>query len=308
MSDNASLYLQERLNSIQHRFSGQLSFAAHNLATGESIQFDDSRIYPTASVFKMPVMVEVYRQYEAGLLDLSQRVTLQSGDIVKGSGILRDIRAGAELTLADLVMLMIIVSDNTATNMLIDLVGGIERINATIDALGMSDTRINSRIDFDFIGDDGRRLAVSSPRDLARLMQLLARGEVVSQQSSDAMLGILGRQHYLNQFPRYVQYNSYGPELGEPQDVWIGCKTGALPGLRADAGLITLPGDLSIAFAVMNEGSADTGFGFENESEVVNGLIGWSLIQYWWPKDIAGDPPLIGSPYFDQFGLSHHES
>lgn len=307
MSDDASLYLQERLDSIQQRFSGQLSFAARYLATGELIQIDGSRVYPTASVFKIPVMVEVYRQCEAGSLDLDQRVTLQSTDVVKGSGILRDIRLGAELTVADLVMLMIIVSDNTATNMLIDLVGGIEPINSTMQAMGLNDTRVNSKIDFEYIGNDNRRLAVSSPHDLLQLMEGLAAGTVVSPRSAEAMLDVLGHQHYLNQFPRFVRYNPYGPELGEPQAVWIGCKTGALPGMRADAGLIKLPDGTSIAFAIMNEGSADTGFGSENESEIANGLVGWSLLQYWWPRETAGEPPLFDSPHFEAFGIRRAE-
>jgi beta-lactamase class A len=192
---------------------------------------------------------------------------------------------------------MIIVSDNTATNMLIDRAGGVDAINRTMRDLGFTATTVNSRIDFDLIGDDGRRLAVASPRDLARMGELLVRGDLISPEASAGMLAILGRQHYLNQVPRYYDYNPYGPELGVPQSIWIGCKTGALPGMRADAGVVRLPGDVAFAYAVMNEGSRDTGFTNENESEIVNGAVGRLLLEHWWPAESGTPLPAVDSPY-----------
>lgn len=289
--------LEQHLTALEQRFSGQLALAAKNLSTGEEILRDPDRTFPTASVFKIPVMIEVFRQVADGSCALEERIPLRAEDVVRGSGVLRDLRAGLEPTIEDLVTLMIIVSDNTATNMLIDRVGGVDAINRTMRELGFPATTVHNRIDFDLIGDDGRRLAVASPRDLARMGELLARGQLITPDASAAMLAILGRQHYLNQVPRYYAYNPYGPELGVPQTIWIGCKTGALPGMRADAGVVRLPGDVTFVYAVMNEGSRDTGFTNENESEIVNGAVGRLLLEHWWPADSESPMPVVESPY-----------
>jgi len=292
-----SSHLDHQLSALQRRFSGTLAVAAKNLSTGEEILRDPNRVFPTASVFKIPVMIEVFRQVGEGALALDERIGLRLEDVVRGSGVLRDMRPGLAPTIDDLVTLMIIVSDNTATNMLIDRVGGIEAINRTMRAYGLDATTVHNRIDFELIGDDNHRLAVASPRDLMRIGELLVRGELISAGASAAMLDILGRQQYLNQVPRYFDYNPYGPELGVSQPLWIGCKTGALPGMRADAGVIRIPGDVAIAYAVMNEGSQDTGFTNENESDVVNGAVGRLLLEHWWPADTDGPLPVWESPY-----------
>lgn len=291
--------IEQRLAAVRRRFSGSLALAARNLATGEEILVDADRTFPTASVFKIPVMIEVFRQAETGALALDERIALRADDVVRGSGVLRDLAPGLAPTVHDLTMLMIIVSDNTATNMLIDRVGGPKSVNRTMRDLGLTATVVHNRIDFALIGDDARRLAETSPRDMLRVGELLARGELVSPAASAAMLAILRRQHYLNQAPRYLDYNPYGPELGKPQPLWVGCKTGALTGMRADAGLIGLPRDVTIAYCVMNEGSVDTGFGNENESEIANGVVGRLLVDHWWPGD--GPPAVVDSPYVAAF-------
>jgi beta-lactamase class A len=291
--------LSDRIAAVRGRFSGDLGIAAKNLATGEEVMIDADRAFPTASTFKIPVMIEVFRQAHLGLLQLDDRLTLQANDLVKGSGVLRALSPGCALTIRDLVTLMIIVSDNTATNMLIYRVGGVEPVNQLMRGLGLDSILIRHRIDFSLIGDDNLALAEAAPRDLMRLCELIARDELISAEASRAMLAILRQQHYLNQFPRYLNYNPYGPELNEPQQIWIANKTGSLPGMRADSGIVSLPGDVRIAFCVMAEHSDDTGFTFENEAEIANGVLGRLLIEYWWPGDWEEDGIGRASPYLD---------
>jgi beta-lactamase class A len=296
MSNPSSPEPDNSLAAIERHFSGRLSVAAVNLSTGEEVLLAPDREFPTASVFKIPILIEVFRQAEEGTLALDERVTLTASDVVRGSGVLRDLDLGLRPSIRDLSVLMIAVSDNTATNMLIRRLGGVEPINTTLRSLGMQVTTVHMPVDFERIGDDNRRLAVASARELMRLCQLLGQGKLISAAASSTMREILGRQHYLNQVPRYFSYNPYGPELGMPQALWIGCKTGALTGMRADAGLIGLPDGTQIAYAVMNEGSTDTGFTSENESEIVNGAVGKILLEHWWPED-GSSPPIIDSPY-----------
>jgi beta-lactamase class A len=299
MPGDRSEQLQRRIAAIQSWFSGDLSLAAKNLTTGEEVFVAADQLHPTASVFKIPVMIEVFRQAEAGNFSLEDRIEFQADDVVRGSGVLRDLMPGLKPTIHDLIVLMIIVSDNTATNMLIDLVGGVESINQTLLAHELQATKVHRKIDFSTLEKDNRAVAEATPMELLRLIEGLAKGRIVSPQASTRMLTILGRQHYLNQVPRFFKHNPYGPELNEPQPLWIGSKTGSLPGMRADAGLILLPSEIEVAYCVMNANSKDTGFTHDNESEVANGLAGYILLAHWWPEDSDIPLPVASSPHID---------
>ncbi len=299
MSEQSDSLLSRRLSAVQAHYSGQFSVAARNLKTGEEILVDPHRTYPTASTFKVPIMVEVFRQVDAGQYALDDRVTFQESDIVHGSGVLRDMEPGLNPSIHDLLMLMIIVSDNTATNMLIDKVGGKEAINKTMIDLGFSSIVVNNRIDFDLIKDDGRALAVAAPWDLMQIMSAIVRGKMISAEASTAMLEILGRQHYLGQATRYLGYNPYAEEYNSKPPLWVGSKTGSLKGMRADTGLWRMGDGTDIAFAVMNEGCTDPGFGSEYEGDIINGILGWIILSHWWPTDDLGDMPGGASPYLD---------
>ena len=293
--------LMARIEAVRANFSGTLGLAAKQLATGEEVMVDADQSFPTASTFKVPVMAEVFRQAESGNFRLDDRRRLEASDVVRGSGILRALTPGCELTIRDLVTLMIIVSDNTATNMLIDLVGGAEPINELMRQLGLDSIVVRGKIDFSAIEHDNRALAEAAPRDLMRLCELLAREELISADASRQMLAIMRQQHYLNQFPRYLEYNPYAAELNQPQTFWVANKTGSLSGMRADTGVLELPGGERFVFCVMNEGSRDQGFTQENEAEIANAVIGALLTEYWWPGDWRADKIGRPSPHLDAF-------
>ena len=291
--------LSRRLAALQQHYSGQFSVAARNLATGEEILVDPHRTYPTASTFKVPIMVEVFRQVEAGDFALDDRVDFKESDIVHGSGVLRDLQPGLNPTIHDLLTLMIIVSDNTATNMLIDKVGGVEPINKTMADLGFTSIDIKTRIDFERIAGDNRALAVASPWDLMQIMTGIVQDTMISASASAAMREILGRQHYLGQATRYLGYNPYAEETNGKRPLWVGSKTGSLKGMRADTGIWRLGNGTDITFAVMNEGCSDPGFGSEYEGDIVNGILGWIVLSHWWPTADLGPMPGGKSPYLD---------
>ncbi len=299
MSQTSDTLLSQRLAAIQAHYSGDLSVAARNLKTGEEILVDPHRTYPTASTFKVPIMVEVFRQIDAGMYALDDRINLQESDIVHGSGVLRDMLPGLNLTIRDILTLMIIVSDNTATNMLIDKVGGTDAINTTMADLGLSSIAVNNRIDFDLIAEDNRALAVAAPWDLMQIMASIVQGKMIGPEASATMLEILGRQHYLGQATRYLGYNPYAEEYNGKPPLWVGSKTGSLKGMRADTGLWRLGDGTDIAFAVMNEGCTDPGFGSEYEGDITNGILGWIVLAHWWPTEDLGPMPGGTSPYLD---------
>ena len=288
--------LENRLAAAQAHYSGQYSLAARNLTTGEEILVDPHRSYPTASTFKVPIMVEVFRQIEAGKFGLDDRIALAESDIVAGSGVLRDLQPGINPTIHDLLMLMIIVSDNTATNMLLERVGGGNVVTAAMAELGYPSIIVHDKIDFEAIVRDNRNLAVASPWDLMLIQEKLARGEMVSAEASAAMLNIEGRQHYLGQAPRFYGYNPYADETDETNVMKVYLKTGSLKGMRADTGLIRLKDGTDIAYTVMNEYCSDPGFGPEYEGDIINGVVGWTMLAHWWPESL-GPMPGGESPY-----------
>jgi beta-lactamase class A len=287
--------LQNRLDAAKNWYSGQYSLAARNVQSGEEILVNPRRQYPTASTFKVPIMIEVFNQAEQGKFDIHDRIELTEDVIVAGSGVFRDMELGLKPTIHDTLMLMIIVSDNTATNMMIDLVGGPAAINATMHGMGYDTISVNNRIDFELIKEDNRALAVASPWDYMLIMERLSKLEMVSKDASEKMLKILGRQHYMGQGPRYIGYNPYA----ENPTMWVGNKTGSLAGMRADTGLFRLSTGTDIAWGIMNEDCAEEGFGSEYEADIMNGILGWIVLSHFWPEDELGPMPGGKSPYLD---------
>jgi beta-lactamase class A len=296
--------LERALDAVAAR--GVVALAAMNLLTGEEVGRDAERPMPTASVIKLPLLVEVFRQVEAGTLDLDERVTLRAEDIVMGSGILRDFQPGLQPTLRDLAMMMIIVSDNGATNLLLDRVGGPERVNATMRSLGLPSIVLHRRIEFDQIKTSGD-LAEAAPRDLMRLAGMLARGELVSPAASAAMRAIMSRQRYLEQAPRYINYRRYAGDFGQERAITVFNKTGMISGLRADTGVFAIGDVPMIAYSVVNDAGPDTSYREEHPGDITNALIGRALLEYWWPGEWTPQTAVHPSPYveelFTQAGL-----
>jgi beta-lactamase class A len=244
-------------------------------------------MYPTASVFKLAIMVEAFAQASEGHLSLDDRHELERSDQLGGTGVLGDLNAGLRLTVHDLVTLMIIASDNTATNMLLDLVGGVDPVNQRIRGfVGRPDFVVHTKIDFDAIGMDARRLAEATPRAVAALLSQLARGTLVDERSSAQMFAIMSRQLYLDQFPRYFDYNRSRKELGLSEDFKVACKTGVFPGVRTDAGIVDTPAGRFV-YCSMTDGSKDLTDAVESEGSITNGRLGRLLLEYWWPAAAA---------------------
>jgi beta-lactamase class A len=227
---------------------------------------------PTASTIKAPILIEVFRQAEAGTVDLEQMLTVTEAVRVPGSGVLRDLSLGVRLSVRDLATLMIVVSDNTATNLLIDLVG-IDAVNRTLADFGFAQTRLRRRIAFSPPGAQPRPLGVTTPAELADIMAALATGTLLSAASRDAILEIMRRQHDRDLIPRYLPFFPYADELGEPDNgLRIANKTGAVLGLRADMALVEWPGTRYVIGVVVSD-DPDTRFWAENVGDRLIGRV-----------------------------------
>jgi beta-lactamase class A len=257
-------------------FPGDFGMFAKNLTTGERAGYREDAVMPTASVIKVCVLCEIYRQAGEGLVDLDERREIMSEDWTGGSGVLREFAPGLMPTINDLARMMIVVSDNVATGMLVRLLGK-ERINATMREWGLPQTELVWNMS---IGGDIRQYALSTPRELATLLELLATDAVLTPAACAAIRDHLGRQQYLDQIPRYLPYNPYAGDLGEERQVTVANKTGFYMGVRADAAIVSA-GEVTFVIATMTEGHPDRGFHPEHAGMVLNGRVARLVFDAW---------------------------
>ena len=191
-----------------------------------AVTWRDDVPFVAASVIKLPIMIEAFRQFEAGLLDPNETYALRPEHKLPPCGVLTFLHDGLQVTLMDLVTLMIIVSDNTATNMVIDRVG-MENVNRTLRELGATDTVLRRRLFDREASARGVQNSVTA-RDIGRLLEGLYAGRVVSPAASRRMLDILLAQQLNGKLPFYLSCD-------------VAHKTGEDDGITHDAGIIYAP-------------------------------------------------------------------
>ncbi len=294
----------DRLHEIAGHFTGRVGIAAIRLDGTDAIALDQDALLPTASVGKVPILVEVHRAAEAGELDLEARVSITSSDHVGGSGVLRLLRPELDLTVADLARLMICISDNTATNKVLQLVGGHARVNRAMGDLGLDRIRLNGPVDLARMQVDPMSFGVASAGDLCSLMLAIANAEAFGSEVSRRVEDDLAQQQYLDQGLRYLDLDPYGAELGGASPLRTASKTGRMPGVRMDAGIVRFPTG-GYCYVVANAGSADHSFRVESDGSVLAGLLGRVLLEHYWdPRQ--GPAPVHPAPALP--GLDRHRA
>jgi beta-lactamase class A len=241
--------LNHQLRSLASRVHAAIALDVLDLETGYNAGFNAAKSMPAASTIKLPVMVEVFAQLEAGRFDLQHRVTLTASDKDYGSGELCDAPAGTTYPVSYLVEKMIDVSDNTATNMLIRLVGR-QNINHRMEELGLDRTHLAA--DVRTGGWSIRRALRTSPADLVRLLTLMAQRKLIDEWSSNEMIAILEADRINTLLPEPL-----------PPDIPIAHKTGSLNDTLNDAGIV-FADEAPYVIAVMTTAlpSADLGRSF----------------------------------------------
>ena len=267
--------IEARIASRLRSFHGVMGVAAIHLDRGESIAVNADTRFPTASSIKTAVMVEVFHQIAAGRLSRNQLVGLTDEVKVGGSGVLGNLRAGGQYSVADLLYLMIALSDNTATNLLVGLVGT-ERVNDRMSGYGLPLTRLyrptfrDGRADVWPDEEKEFGLGSSTPREMARLMERIARGEAVSREASDEMVAILARQQYRDMVPRLLPDTEAGVVVANKtgQDDEKTVSPGGIRGaIRNDAAIVTTPKGRYV-LAIFSRRVRDTRYCADNEALV----------------------------------------
>jgi beta-lactamase class A len=242
--------IRERLEGLVRAFPGTLGIAARNLETGESFAVNGDARFPTASLIKVAVMVETYHQIAEGKFRAETAVTLAESDKAGDEPVvLNQLHPGISLTVSDLLALMIAFSDNTATNLLVHRIGA-GNVDRRMAAYGLPNTKI-FRPTFrdghaDVFPEEEREfgLGMTTPNEIARLMELIAQGKVVGRAACDEMLALMEKQQDRAMIPRSLPF--------EREKIVVANKTGwdeeKLPGasgrkgdVRSDAAYVKSP-------------------------------------------------------------------
>jgi beta-lactamase class A len=237
--------LQAALASVPAYAPGHVALEIKDLATGYTSGVNANAVMPAASTIKIPIMVEVFRQLEAGKFDLNRRVHLQAADRDWGSGEICDSPVGTGFPVSYLLTKMITVSDNTAANMLIRLVGR-WRINATMKDLGLHHTHLA-----DYIRTaewSVRRTLRTTPADMVKLLSDMANHQLIDKWSSQKMISILEGQEINTLLPAPL-----------PPDILIAHKTGSFNDTLNDVGIVYGPEPYVIAVMTTDLPSLSSG-------------------------------------------------
>lgn len=235
---HSSLTLEKRIDAELCGLDATMCVYADDLR-GHVVERGADEPFESASTIKIFVLGCLYDQAEQGKASLDEVLTYEDRHFVDGSGMIRSLGPGAKLRAGDVATLMIICSDNIATNMLIDYLG-LDTINAFIRSIGCGATTLHRRLASDNWGEP---LGTITPRDMGRFFALLARGELVSPAASAAMRAILRQQHYNamltgNLPPYYTDAEESG---ADPDLIYTASKSGSMDACRNDGGLVHTP-------------------------------------------------------------------
>lgn len=261
MTDTLPAALRRRVAPLRERFSGAFGFWAFDLRTGEELSLGAAERFPSASTVKLWVLRELFERAEAGSLDLDTDVVeMRAGDRVIGSGVLKDLTPGFRVSLRDAAVLMVTVSDNTATNLLIARLGT-RSINAAARRAGYAGTHLHGL----FFKGHGIRGSFTTPLDAGRFFLGLAQGREVSRVASRGMLDILRREQFANIVGRMIPFDPYATGANR----WrLASKSGSIRGVRNDAALVEGPG-CRYVISLMSRDCADERFNVDNETNLV---------------------------------------
>ena len=281
--------LQSKIEALVAQHHGKLTLYASNLKTGVTVAVDAERAVPTASVIKLPILVEAMEQVKAGKHKLSENITLQKDDIVQGSGILQFFDTPLVITLKDALTFMIVESDNTATNLVIDQIG-IKNVNDHIASMGLKDTYLYKKVFKPPVGPMPAEqkkfgLGKTSAIEMAKVMESIVRCDLKDQVLCDDMLYMLRNQQYRNLVPHYIETSDTSEGLS-----LIANKTGSLDEVRNDVAVVySKNGPIVIsAFTYDNQ---DKSWNNDNAAELLVAHVAKLIMEAWSPQGLAKEVP-----------------
>ena len=263
--------LRRTLDSLAGAHAGVVGYSVRNIDTGEQLDRRGDETFPTASLIKISLLVTLFDMVEKGDIALDDPIRVLKVDKVPGSGILQFLHDDVEITVGDAAWLMSTISDNTATNLLIDKVA-IRRSWQKMEALGLPHTKLHSKsfLRMTSVAMDSSvkyGLGVTTPNEMARLFQLLAQGKAVSTVADSTILHILEHNTYSAMLPRFTS------------GVRIAHKDGETDQVRTNCGLLYLQSRVSVC--VLTRENQDRRWIVDNAAQVMIARIGEAVVRAW---------------------------
>jgi beta-lactamase class A len=291
--------LDQQFQAIAAAHHGKLAVYAHNLRTGQTASLSPDLPVKTASTIKLGILLDAAEQIRVGKAALAEKLVLNHDNQVEGSGVLAQLTPPLALTLGDTLTLMVILSDNTATNMAIDRLG-LEHIDKTLHAAGLKQTWLYRKV---YMAPSGPMppdqpqfgLGKTTPREMASIMERLATCNLIlnarkaqsapPQVAADgplcgSLLRMLRKQQDRDSLPRYIE-NFDTSEHGSA----IANKTGALDQVRNDVALISTKAG-PIVIAAFTFDNADQRWSGDNEGEITLAKVGKAVVDRWSPQGL----------------------
>jgi len=217
--------LQQEIRTVDQQLDGVLAVAVKDLTSQEEFFINPDEVMPQASSIKITVLAELYLQAQQGKLKLTDEYVVHREDLVPGSDIMLGLTPGAtRLTLRDLATMMVAVSDNSATNVLIDRVG-LENVNSMLESQGLHTTRLRRKM-MDLKAASEGRENVSTPREMMTLLETIYRGKLLNKEMTDDFLKVLST------------HKESALLQGLPDDAVAASKPGELEAVRNDSGIV----------------------------------------------------------------------
>jgi beta-lactamase class A len=278
-----TVQLRRSLDRIAAEHRGVVGVSVRNLTTGESLSIRGDEPFPSASLIKVAILVTLLDEVQHGRMALDERVSLIARDRVGGSGVLKHLGPGLEPSLADLAWLMITLSDNTATNVLLDKLD-IATVGAKMEALGLPRSKVHSktfRRATSIAPDSSARygFGVTTPDETTTLFALLHQGRAVSPALDSVAIRMLFGNQDANMMTRWL-----------PDGTDVAHKTGSVNESRNDCGIMVTPA-APIALCVMTRENEDTTYRVDSPAHLVIARIAREVFRHYNPEAELPDLP-----------------
>jgi beta-lactamase class A len=271
--------LVDDLEARAAQVDAQVGYCVAPFDGGARIERHAHEGMPTASAFKLYVLAAAYAADAAGTLSLDERLTYTRADYAHGSGVLKLLAPGLMPTLRDHARLMIVVSDNVSTNVVMRALGGPDAVNRAVHALpvALAHTEIRDYVRF----DSSDPFAVSSPADFTAVLSAIREQRCTGSAPHDAELfWTLRRQTHRAMIPRHLPCSEYAEEFGVEETYRCGTKSGTMPGIRADVGIVETP-KRSWAIAVQVHGEPDFNTGDDHPFSLLIADLSRIVFETW---------------------------
>lgn len=271
---------EQMARPLLERFSGEAGLSVRTADGSFCWGWQDKRLFPTASTVKVFVLGAVLEACEKGRISLHDRIELREADKTGGSGVLCELEAGLVMTVQDAAVLMIVLSDNTATNLMIDLAGGVDAVCHHMKRCGVTSSVLNRKLSEDPAVMNECNLAEACCRDFTEYLQAVYEGRVLTAEYTALFFSIMERQQYKNFLSGMLPLVEDQEEFGIPEEkcVRVACKTGWMPGIRCDVGCLEIGGRICF-YAGMTEGSRRYEADGQHEAVRLLGRIGRILYE-----------------------------